>query len=149
MKMNRNFLFALTLIMVTLLSSCCGCHKAIKNPRTLVSNEWMLKEMNSQSDIVKDDNNSFVIAFDDVEKRISGMAECNRFFGSYTLEPVHKISFSALGATRAMCPNMSYETEFLQTIQDVDSYTIDGDVLLLQKGGDVVLIFDAVPQVKK
>lgn len=146
--MRKISLFALFTAVIVTMISCCPCRKKSKNPMHLSSAEWTLIEMNSNQAITKEDNNSFVIRFDDVEKQITGTAQCNNFFGGYEVLPQNKIRFGAMGATKAMCPNIEIEDEFLRTIAEVDSFTIDGDVLLLQKNGNVVMIFQALPAVK-
>lgn len=148
MKMKKISLALLFLISIIMVSSCCACRKTVKNPFKLDSCEWLLVEMNSKQDLKKGDNNSFTVRFDDVDKKITGMAQCNRFFGGYELLTGGKIKFGNMGATRMMCPDIEIESEFLGTFSEIDSYNIDGDMLLLQKKGEVVMIFQALPETK-
>ena len=55
------------------------------------------------------------------------------------------LEMSQMGSTRMMCPNQEDEDKFFDMLSQVDSYTIDGDNLMLQRGGDVVAVFEAIP----
>ncbi|MFI3267589.1 MAG: META domain-containing protein [Rikenellaceae bacterium] len=146
--MRKIGFLTILLIAVYAVTACCPCRKKVKNPLMLESNAWGLVELNSNQKIVREDNNSFVMRFDDAQSQVNGMAQCNNFFGSYEVLPQGKIKFGDMGVTRAMCQNMELEDDFLRTIADVNSYTIDGDVLLLLTNGEVVMIFNAIPAVK-
>ncbi|MEQ8207096.1 MAG: META domain-containing protein [Woeseia sp.] len=72
------------------------------------------------------------------EGRASGSTGCNRYFGTLT---VGQTSFevSGAGSTRMACAPaiMQQETRFLQALQDVRRYKMDGDfVRLFDESGD-------------
>lgn len=146
--MKKVGLLTILLVAVYAITACCPCRKKVKNPLTLNSNAWGLVEINSNQKIEREDVNSFVMNFNDEEKQVNGRAQCNNFFGGYEVLPQGKIKFGHMGATKAMCANMELEDNFLRTISSVNSYAIDGTTLLLQIDGDVVMIFEAIPQVK-
>ncbi|MFI3262327.1 MAG: META domain-containing protein [Rikenellaceae bacterium] len=146
--MKKLGVLSILLIAIYAFTACCPCKKKSKNPLTLSSNSWTLIELNSNQKITRDDSNSFVMSFNNEDKQVNGRAQCNNFFGGYEILPQNKIKFGHMGATKAMCPNMQLEDDFLKTISEVDSFTIDGDALLLQTNGEVVMIFKAIPEVK-
>lgn len=143
MKKNKISTALLLLVSVIMLASCCACRKKSKNPLMLDSVSWALIELNSKA-VDRQAEEKFVLRFDGVDKKISGFADCNRFFGTYNLIPSNRIKFDKMGSTRMMCENMDVESDFLKSLADVDSYTIDKDVLLLQEKGEVIMIFDAI-----
>ncbi|QAA82042.1 META domain-containing protein [Aequorivita sp. H23M31] len=68
-------------------------------------------------------------------KRISGYAGCNSFFGTYKMEPGNRISFSEIGATKMMCPDEDFnENDFLEVFGLADNYTLRGNRLELNVG---------------
>ncbi|GGW53325.1 heat shock protein HslJ [Winogradskyella epiphytica] len=71
---------------------------------------------------------------DSESKRISGNAGCNTFMGTYTLEEGNRISFSELGLTRMMCPDMKIEeSQILSVFELADNFTIADGKLSLNK----------------
>ena len=141
----------LLISLVSLMTSCCGCRGAkSKNPHFLTSDSWKLTEMAGKAvERNAEEPRSYTITFDETDKRVSGMAGCNRFFATYEEIPVRKLKLGPIGSTRMMCPDMKQETAFLQMLEKTDSYTIDGDMLMLQKAGEVIAIFQAIPLEKK
>lgn len=72
------------------------------------------------------------IQFDAAEKRVSGYAGCNNFFGGYTLSEGQKLSFGQMGATKMACEDMTTEDRLFNALSKVDSYAVgeDGTVSL-------------------
>ena len=89
---------------------------------------------------------AFTLEFKAADTVVYGRTNCNRFFGKYedTKHPsserspmatTGELHFGNLGATRMMCPDMEYETAFLQMLGQVNLYAIqDGELTLY--GGD-------------
>ncbi len=50
-----------------------------------------------------------------------------------------------LVSTRMMCLNQAREDSFLKVLREADTWSIDGNRLLLIRSGDVLAIFDSVP----
>lgn len=63
---------------------------------------------------------------------ITGFSGCNSFFGTYVVDD-KALEFGPLGATRKACPDdvMQRETSFMQALEAVSSYRINGNTLLL------------------
>jgi heat shock protein HslJ len=64
---------------------------------------------------------------------VNGHGGCNSFRAIYKLQDGTRLSFSQIAGTLMACENMQKESEFLETLQKVDNYTILGKVLSLQK----------------
>lgn len=74
--------------------------------------------------------------------RFSGKV-VNNMMGNYTLEPNSGIAFSPIATTMMMGPQKAMETEqtFLQTLQKVKSYKMQGDSLVLITDDGKELVF--------
>lgn len=71
---------------------------------------------------------------------INGSGGCNRLFGDYTLDRKKSIRFSEVGATRMTCQNQPFEDRFLDLLDRVRYYEIQGDMMLLKNSKkDVIL----------
>lgn len=78
------------------------------------------------------------ITFNVAELRASGNAGCNMFMGTYTSSG-NTLAFGAdMAVTRKMCPDMTGEQIFLETLKKVNAFSIseDGQTLNLL-GGDI------------
>lgn len=77
--------------------------------------------------------------------RISGQAQCNRYFGSYQVAN-NKIHFTPMGGTRAACPApfMTKEAEYLAAFPKLDNIAIKENGLMLNnRSGDQKLTYVA------
>jgi heat shock protein HslJ len=59
------------------------------------------------------------------EDRFSGLAGCNRYFGSIKGKGPRELGFGPIGATRMMCPEpmMAVEDRYLQALQKVKQFS--------------------------
>ncbi len=81
------------------------------------------------------------------DHRLQGFGGCNILMGSYVLdETAHKVKFSSVASTMMACPRLHDESAFLKALENVESYSIEEGVLLLQKEGKTVITFEAVYQ---
>lgn len=135
---NYFILFALLLGMVS-----CGEN----HPKSLEGTTWKLVSMtNIPEAAIAAEADAFTLEFNTADTMVYGRTNCNRFFGKYeeTKHPsserspmatTGELHFGNLGATRMMCPDMQYETAFLQMLGQVNLYAIqDGELTLY--GGD-------------
>ena len=75
-----------------------------------------------------------------------GSSGCNYYDGDYTISG-HQLHLQFATVTQRACvgPIMSQEVAYLNVMQQVRSYQIDGKILRLKDGGnDVILVFTAV-----
>lgn len=124
-----------------LISACCPCERyQSKYGKPLQETTWTLTQMDGHSYAPAENYN---IVFDSTG-RVSGMGDCNRFFGGYeaaTQSGAMKID--NLASTRMMCPNQQMESQFLAMLQSIDSYTLDGPQLMLFRNSELVAVFSA------
>jgi heat shock protein HslJ len=95
---------------------------------------WLLTEVTGRPVETADMRKEAFILFDSVQHRVSGNASCNHFFGSYALLAGNRIRIlGSMGATRMACPDMRLEAAFLEVLQTVDNYALDGDRLTFSR----------------
>ena len=63
--------------------------------------------------------------------------------GNYTLSDNGKIKIESVASTRAMCANQAQEDKFIKELDRVDSYRIDGDLLMLMHDGEMLMVMQA------
>ena len=131
-------------ILVTLMvtfASCCGCRKN-RSSIPLNGTRWHLIQLGGEN-ITSD---GYLMTFG-TDGRISGVGDCNNFSGPFTRNLKQLKVADNLVSNRKMCLNQAREDKFLKMLLAIDSYSIDGNRLVLIKNGDVQAIFEAVPTV--
>lgn len=79
------------------------------------------------------------------EKNFQGNGGCNSFQGKYELKEGGRISFTGTIATLMACPDMENESSFLKAIESADNYTINNNILQLNKARMAPLLtFEAI-----
>lgn len=111
-----------------------------KTQQVSISNiEWKLVKLESKD--VSALNPPLTLLLDETQKKISGFAGCNRFFGSYQGENT-ALSFSGMGSTKMFCQDtQATEDAYFKALGTVQSYKIEGNKLLLLAGEHVILEF--------
>jgi heat shock protein HslJ len=127
-------LLAIPLVLLLALEACGGSDDSA----SLEGTSWTLVSLNGADPVP---GASVTIEF--AEGGVSGSGGCNRYRGEYTADE-GELSFGPLASTRMACaePVMAQETAFLQSLEAVTGYTIDGDALELVSG-DGTLTFTA------
>jgi heat shock protein HslJ len=78
------------------------------------------------------------------EGKVSGFAGCNNFFG--TFEPgtstfdFAQIGMSRIGMTRKMCPDMTVENAFTNSLNEISYYKIENEILSFYDRNNTVLM---------
>lgn len=112
--------FAMTALLLSL-AACGVSEKASLNGTT-----WKLVSMTAIPDeAIAAEPDAFTIEFNAADTMAYGRTNCNRFFGKYTTTEAGELHFGNMGATRMACPDMQYESEFLQMLDAVDRYAIE------------------------
>jgi heat shock protein HslJ len=127
--------FQLLLAILIVLSGCQqrkAMESAKNNQSSSLYSKWQLIELNGSLIQVSEGlkTPSITVA---KEGRISGNASCNNFFGSFETDDAFRLKFSKMGSTMMACTDMSLERDFLQNLERVDNFTLNGDTLSLNK----------------
>lgn len=107
--------------------------------RQLDSKYWRLLSLMDSTKSVAGSRDVHILFTD--SNRVSGFAGCNGFFGNYSVTGDGKISCSELGATMMACQYMATETKLIQALQSAQTYTIQGDTLVLKKDNQPLAAF--------
>ncbi len=83
---------------------------------------WVHTQMNDGTLTTPKKAEAFTITFNP-DGSLSGTTDCNRYFGSYTLNQ-NKLSFGPFGATKMFCSE-SQESVFLKFLGEVDGYLLN------------------------
>ena len=157
--MKKQFLLALILFTI-LLTSCSvfrskdksitqkGDNKT-KNELSLqkldiFQTEWELIRMGASKPKLTGTDNKVSILFSKDNSHFAGFSGCNRYSGKYEIKKGNLL-FDNIVSTKMACPetDMSFETNYLNALNKVDNFAINGDTLFLKNNGRAVLIFIA------
>lgn len=134
-------LLSIALVAVVLVA-CCNCRATKgKNHTPIVGTEWQLVQLGGESIEPKED--SFTIQFLEEEHRFSGVADCNRLTAVYQINDKREIEFDQMGMTRMMCPNQAAEDRFVDMLNKVTKFDIDGTMLLFFEDDNLLAVFQA------
>lgn len=117
------------------LTSC-----AVSKSAYTVSGEWSVTNINGKS-ITPNDETPF-LGFDTSKGRIYGFTGCNRLTGEVNLKNFAngKPNFANLGMTQMLCPDDTYEREFMEALDKVKSLEVkDNNMLLKNAEGKVIV----------
>ena len=106
---------------------------------SITSTEWKLVKMYDE------DHSSLTppitLSLDEVQKKASGFAGCNQFFGGYELNQ-STLKFTNTGSTKMYCQDKSaIEDKYMKALGEVQSYKSEDGNLFLLTGEKVILEF--------
>lgn len=134
----RIFTFIFGILILTL-TACSTANTSTKETKSELIGEWKLQ--NNNSNTLGLGEKPVSIAFDAEEKdKISGFAGCNYFGGMYTKSEGY-LTFSDIYTTRRACPDLDIEQQFLDLINNVNRFEIQGNDLYLYQDKLVLLHF--------
>ena len=114
--------------------------------KTIVNRYWKLKTVDGKvvSMLENQEREQFFILRRD--NTVTGFAGCNHFSGEYQLLKENQIRFKTLATTMRLCPDVDLnEADFLNVFGLADTYTLDGNTLMLSQGGkEPLAVFESV-----
>ena len=121
-------------------AGCCPCKKYQKKyGKPLQETEWKMVQFNGRTFDAQD---GYTVVFGK-DNRLSGVGDCNRLMGSYTADNDGVMKISQVASTRMMCPDQGQQNSFMQMLGSVDSYQMDGPLLILFSNGEMKAVFEA------
>jgi heat shock protein HslJ len=141
--MKRNALYIFILILVAM--ACKPSHKINKvvgiSTATFENTRWALIELDAQA--ITFENKPYLV-FAPKSMVVNGFGGCNQLAGSYESSG-QKLKLNNIAATRMFCQQtMQTEVAFLQSLQQVNNYKIEGHELKLLQDEKVVARFRVV-----
>ncbi|MBX2897576.1 MAG: META domain-containing protein [Cyclobacteriaceae bacterium] len=108
---------------------------------TLENTRWALIELDAQA--ITFENKPYLM-FAPKSMVVNGFGGCNQLAGSYQ-SSAQKLKLNNIAATRIYCPEtMQTEIDFLQRLQQITNFRIEGHELILLYDNIVVARFRAV-----
>ncbi len=135
MKKIKFFAFALMLG-----ATSCGTTSQHLN---LEATRWQAEEMNGKAIEAQDD--SFTLSFNE-DMQLSAKAACNVIMGSYKYSEKGDLTLTQIGTTRAMCPDMEKEAEYIQLLNDANRAEIENEKLVLFNEDKAIAKFKAIEE---
>ena len=111
-------------------AACCSCRKGRKNAKPLTGTTWSLVEWQGRPFQAKD---NYRLVFGTEEGRFGGRGDCNSIMGNYSV------------TDKGFCPDQAQEDRFIKELDRIDSYRIDGDLLMLMRDGELLMVMQAQP----
>ena len=117
------------------------CSQSFQNAE-ITNTYWRLVTLNGKTvEQYQDQKEAHIIIRDDLANGSDG---CNNFFMPVTITG-EDIKFGQGGSTMMMCPQGDNQSrEFLQTLNKVTAWTLNGSVLKFKKDDETILVFEAV-----
>jgi heat shock protein HslJ len=154
----KMFQSAFKLILCTGVFLACGCNSSKKaamdqnkvpvdnNMRAnLLDGAWEANYIMSTPKPFADlyANAKPTVTFNSTTGQVSGMSGCNNFTGTFSMDG-NKLKFAeGMALTRKMCPDMTGENVFMETLKKVNTYSVteQGKTLNLIMGDIAVMRF--------
>jgi heat shock protein HslJ len=127
--MRKIFLFIVLIVSL-------GC----KTQQISITNtEWKLVKMYDED--LSALTPPLTLTLDEAQKKISGFAGCNRFFGGYELNQ-STLKFGNTGSTKMFCQDKSeIESNYFKALGEVQSFKSENEKLFLLSGEKIILEF--------
>lgn len=144
MKSVSKIIGLLALVSVSILSGCKPSNKINKvvgiTKATLENTRWALIEL--RAEIITLENKPYLM-FAKKSLVLNGFGGCNQLAGSYEVSG-QKIKLNNIAATRMFCQeSMAVETSFLQSMQVINAYRLEGQELVLLQDDTLIARFRA------
>lgn len=100
---------------------------------------WLLEKLGDKAVSRPEGEKPLYFKFDARNKKVSGFAGCNTFFGEYKLDG-SLLSIGPLASSRKACPepNSGLETAFLMSLEKASEWKIEDNMLLLIADGAIL-----------
>jgi len=114
----------------------------------LITRKWQLRMMNDHP--VSTAIYSAGVPYIELKAKdhaLSGFTGCNVIHGRYEIS-ADQLKFDQIISTKKYCEGIP-ETEFLESLSNIEKYKIEGDTLLLQAKNKIIMRFDKYePEIK-
>lgn len=118
-----------------LLFSCNNSKKVQSSSDALADTEWRLVElMGKPVPKAEEPVKAITMKLTKDGNRVSGYSGCNNYTGTFTSPAEMRLTFSQMAVTKKACMNgMDLEDQYLKVLAQVDNYSVNGNMLSLNK----------------
>jgi heat shock protein HslJ len=138
--MNNLFKFFCLLLFGLLIWSCKASDEKNNYQENFSERRWLLRVLQNEEITTLPEAREIFINFNAEEKRFGGFAGCNSFSGIYSLDE-NKLNLERIVSTKMMCPEIDTETKLFTVLQEINSFRMEDDKLILLKGETVMAEF--------
>lgn len=108
--MNLLRILAISALVVIMASCCTPCRKSSsRKEQSLTETQWKLVQLNGVGITA---GIGYRLTFNADDNRFSGIGDCNRLNGTYSVDKNGKMSIGMIASTRMACPNLEQESNF-------------------------------------
>lgn len=108
-------------------------------PKELEEGKWVLKSLFEKD--VTSLKEPITLNLDLQKHEVAGFAGCNKYFGKFTTDK-SSLKFQEIGSTKMFCQEtMGTEMEFMTALEQVESFDIRDNTLLLLVDNKIILEF--------
>lgn len=105
---------------------------------------WKLKDFPGSRVQVPVTEKPIYVTFTDSSSQIQGFLGCNGFGGKFLATAKGDLQISDVVSTQMACPALDAENTLVKVMGETNRYTIEKDMLRLQKGDSILAIFTAI-----
>lgn len=110
----------------------------------LEGTKWELKEFPASPMEMTPGEKQIFMQLSDTSSNVSGFLGCNGFGGKYLATPGGDLQITDVISTQMACERLNVENAFRKAMEETSKYTIEKDLLRLQKGDSILATFTAV-----
>jgi copper homeostasis protein (lipoprotein) len=101
---------------------------------TMENTRWELIEIMGKP-VTKSETQreAIFMTFNAEKNSVNGFGGCNNFMGGFEIKEGNRIKLEQMASTMMACENMEMESTFMETLQQVDNYTMKDNVLSLNR----------------
>ncbi|RPE13683.1 META domain-containing protein [Chitinophaga lutea] len=110
----------------------------------LEGTKWKLKEFPSNPMEIPAGDKDIYMQFTDTSSEVRGFLGCNGFGGKYLATPNGDLQITNVISTQMACERLNIENAFGKAMEATSKYTIEKDLLRLQKGDSILATFTAL-----
>jgi heat shock protein HslJ len=116
-----------------------------KGKFSLAETKWKLVELNGNR-VENTSKKEYFINFDSKSGKFAAYVGCNKITGTFFMKAANKLGFSKVISTKMACDNLSFENDFIKTIQKTNNYMIEnkGTMLHFHNGNVALAKFEAI-----
>jgi heat shock protein HslJ len=112
----------------------------------LEGTRWKLKELPGGPQAIPDSGKEIFMQLIDTSSQVRGFLGCNGFGAKYVATPGGDLTVSEVISTMMACSAMDVENAFSKALETANRYTIEKDLLRLQKGDSILATFTAIQE---
>jgi heat shock protein HslJ len=131
-----------TFYILSLVMFCVSCSPKLSPDAAWARQRWVVTEMKGIPVQLSGGRRDAFIRFENEEKRFTGNGGCNQINGTYALNK-KDIKFGPVVSTKMSCPDIAFESKFLDLLNTVDRFEQKGNDLYLKRKKEVVLVLSA------